>query len=254
MQRLKGVVLVAAFCGIASAAPVIVFNSTAAGGHTGSITYGSMGGGAVGQNIDIDSLTGTGTSVNPGVTAACFSCTLNFTTGTNINDRSASGTTWSFNGGGTFTITGGFDLDNNGVLDASDVQTGTVLLSGVFNAPVTVRPLGAGPDLKFTSATLITVLDNRVDGFFGSPGPSTYDGLYTQSFDSLRSRFSNNPANTNYNRWRFSTYNPNGNPSGMLNGTVANTLVVPEPVSVLLSGTAAGILALCLRRQRRRKA
>jgi hypothetical protein len=260
MYLVRGVVLLAALCAVATAAPVIEFLSTSAGGHSGSISYdprfqfgaGGTGNTAVGQGIDVDFLTGTGTAQNDGVAAACFNCVLDFRTGATINDTSSNGDSWSFSGGGFFRVTGGFDLNNNGVLDATDIQPGTALLTGVFNSPVTITTPG-GPDLKFTSATLINTMDNRVDWFFGTPGQGVYDGLYTQSFGSSRARLANHSSSPNYDRWRFSTYTPPGGstPTGMKDGNVVNTLVVPEPVSVLLSGTVAGILVLCLRLRRR---
>ena len=259
----RGVVLAATLVALATAAPVIEFQSTATNGHSGSISYDprygvgagpggiGTGGTAIGKNIDIDFLKGIGTANNDGVSAVCFSCTIDFQTGMNTNNQSANGTLWSFNGGGSFIVTGGMDLNGNGVLDPTDIQPGSALLLGVFNNSVNVT--APSPDLKFTSATLINTLDDRVDGFFGVPGQGVYDGVYAQTFHSTRARLNSNPTNPNYNRWRFSTYTPPGNtiPKGMMDGSVVNTLVVPEPVSVLLSATAAGILVLCMRNRRR---
>ena len=265
MSFTRGIVLGATLAVIAAAAPVIEFQSTATNGHTGSISYDpryglgggpggiGTGGAAVGKGIDVDFLKGIGTAANSGVSAACFSCTIDFVTGSNSNNQSPTGTTWSFNGGGSFTVTGGMDLDGNGVLDATDIQPGTVLLTGVFNNPINVTTVAPSIDFKFTSATLVNTMDNRVDGFFGVPGNGVYDGVYSQTFESARQRLSLNPASPNYDRWRFTTYAaPSSSvPTGMLDGSVVNTLVVPEPVSVLLSATAAGILALCMRNRRR---
>lgn len=261
MTITKGVVLVAAMAAMASAAPVIEFHSTSAGGHTGQIRYdprtplgvgAGTGNVAIGQNIDIDTLKGVGTVLNNGSTVTCFSCTLAFQTGSVVSDTDPN--LWSFNGGGFFQVTGGLDLNGNNILDATDIQPGTLLLQGVFNTPVQV--LGTStPDVKFTSATLINTMDVRVDALFGNPGTSTYDGVYTQSFDASneRRRLNANPLHPNYNRWRFGTYTaPSASaPTGMMDGSVINTLVVPEPVSVLLSSTVAGILILCLRNRRR---
>jgi hypothetical protein len=264
MHSIRGVLIVAFMSAIASAAPTIVFRSTPFNGHTGSISYdprNGLGGGptgtgtgniAVGSNIDVDDVTGIGTLKNSGVAAQCFSCTISFHTGAATNDTSAAGTDWSFSGGGYFQVIGGFDLDGDGNYDATlDVPTGTLLLTGVFNNPVTITNPGPANDSKFASATLVNIMDNRIDAFFGTPGQSVYDGVYSQTFDSLRSRLSNNPASVNYNRWRVSTYGPTpNNPTGMLDGSVVNTLVVPEPVSLLLFGTTGGIIALCMRRRK----
>lgn len=255
MRFFNGIAGFALMGAMAAAAPVIVFNSTTSGGHSGSISYTppgtATGYAAVGTNIDIDSLVGTDTVRHNGSPATkCFSCLLSFTTGANISDTSVNGTTWSFGGGGTFKVFGGFDLNQNGIMDAGDIPAGTLLLTGVFNAPVTVTTPGPGPDLKFTSATLVNIMDNRLDGFFGTPGTSVYDGLYSQSFVSTRARMSNVSTNPNYNRFRFATFVPKTG-SGMRDGTIVNTLVVPEPVSLLLFGTTGFALALVAARRRR---
>jgi hypothetical protein len=85
---------------VAEAAPVITFDDAAIDG--GTIAYDGEGGALIGTNIAIDTLRGLGTPLNAGA-YACTLCFLNFTTGSNTLEGPPS---WTFGGGGSFTITG----------------------------------------------------------------------------------------------------------------------------------------------------
>lgn len=87
------------------------------------------------MNLPIASVLGLGTLTDNGVTHTCIDCRLNFTTG---NLKGTTPTSWTFAAGGTITLTGGIDLDNDG---GSDVPPGSVLMNGQFVADTTVRRL-----------------------------------------------------------------------------------------------------------------
>jgi len=249
--------------GLANANPVITFSSTNApplvngSGHTGKIAYdptgifgASTGPVAQGTNIDIDSITGTGTYANTGITRACFSCTLNFTTGAVINDQSVNGNSWTFSGGGAFSVNGTFDLNGNGILDASDTAGASgLLLSGIFSAPVGITTV-LNNDVKFVAATIINTMNNGLEGFYGNQPASVYAGDYSQTFTSLRQQYlAGTPPHYAV------TSDKNGMTSkgvqiGILNGTINDTLV-PEPLTTALYGTV-GLAVIWIVRKRRK--
>lgn len=210
--------------------------------HTGTITYSSLAGKAVGTNIDIDVLQGLGLPANNNIFVNCFSCTLSFVTGNNTSDTS--GTTWSFGStGSSITVKGGFDLNNNGVLDAADIQPGTTLLSGVFNSPITVTtPVANHPDLLFAATTLINVVNTQLANFYGVPGGYNWNGDYSQTIDTTRTQFTG-PGGAGH--YRITTV-------AMRNGVINDRLVVPEPTDLLLGSSVMGILVggVVLRRRR----
>jgi hypothetical protein len=208
--------------------------------HTGTITYATQGGALVGSNIDIDVLQGLSVPLNSNLMVNCFSCALNFTTGNNTADNSSS--SWSFsNTGSSITITGGFDLNNNGVLDATDIQPGTTLLSGTFASSIAVTdPNPLKPDLLFTASTVLNVVNTQLSNFYGIAGGYTWNGDYSQTFDTTRPAFPGNPGH-----YKISTV-------AMRNGVLNDRLVVPEPTDVLLFSSVTGILlaGVLLRRRR----
>src|SRR5690349_3873171 len=102
---------------MAVASPVIEFQSVSGNQNPGSISYdprygagggpGAIGTGdkAVGKGIAVDFLRGADTAYNSGLSVKCFDCRIDFQTGSAMLDRSAAGTQWSFNGGGSFVVT-----------------------------------------------------------------------------------------------------------------------------------------------------
>src|SRR5690606_28807543 len=96
----------------------------------GTIYYTGGNSPLEGSGVTLDLVIGTGTPDNDGVPALCINCVLNFVTGDFLV---GDGTAYVFDGGGSFTITGGVDLTGNGLLgDPGDIVAGTSLLSGAF--------------------------------------------------------------------------------------------------------------------------
>jgi hypothetical protein len=208
--------------------------------HTGTISYATQGGKLIGSGIDIDVLQGLAMPLNSNLMVNCFSCVVNFKTGNNTADTS--GNSWSFsNVGSTISITGGFDLNHNGVLDATDIQPGTTLLTGTFASSIAVTdPNLLKPDLLFTASTVLNVVNTQLSNFYGVAGGYTWNGDYSQTFDTTRPQFTGAPGH-----YKINTV-------AMRNGVLNDRLVVPEPTDVLLFSSVTGILfaAVLLRRRR----
>jgi hypothetical protein len=201
--------------------------------HTGTISYSSLNGKLVGANIDIDVLQGLGVPSNSNLFVSCFSCRLSFVSGGNVSNTS--GTSWTFNAtSSSIQVTGGFDLNKNGVLDASDIQPGAVLLSGVFSSPIAVTtPNLAKPDILLTASTVLNVVNTQLANFYGVPGGYTWNGAYSQTIDSSRPQFATSGAGKGH--YKITTV-------AMRNGLLTDTLVTPEPTDLLLSSSVTGIL------------
>jgi len=229
----------------------VAANKTSASGL--NTIYFGLGGGPnsgllVGQNISIT----TANQISPGlVLKNCIGCTLNFTSGA-VSSYSP-GTpgpfgglpnqSWAFSSGGAASITGGVDLNENGILDAGDIAAGSNLLSGYFlNSPtVTSNP---NSDLRVAAGLILNSQNTQLNQyFFGKPiaGP-----VWTGSLTLL--------------------FNPNGRPKPpggtpalptfisqtIISGSLVNSSPVPEPGSVLLFSSVTGFLGLGLMLRRRR--
>lgn len=238
----------------AAGAPIITLNSTFTGGHSGTIVYDptvpsgnpnySNRDRVIGTGIDIDSITGTGTLANSGITLRCFGCLLNFVTGPVINDVTNNGQNWTFAGGGTFQIFGAIDLNQNGIND--DMAPGSLLLSGMFDAPVTVGPdPNAFADFRLLMGTLVNTLNDQLDTFYGNAPQSTYLGVYNQLTGANRIKY-----DTTNNRWRFATGLAVNN-NGMKDGFVRDTVAVPEPATVSLLSLSGVLFGFAFYRRKR---
>lgn len=112
----------------------IIFDQ-ATNNQGGSISYDGIGGGLVGTNIIFDQLTASDVPL-PG-TFNCLGCVLNFNTGANISEGP---TTWTFAGGGSFTLTGT-------VFGVTGVDV-PIIFDGFFIGESTAT-LGVGGKLNF---------------------------------------------------------------------------------------------------------
>lgn len=135
---------------------------------SGTLSYNGSGGPLVGTNVTVDFFIGLDTPLNTDVTRTCVSCTLNFTTGPLTGTTSSM---WIWDSGGSFTLTGGIDLDNNGTIGASDVPLNTQILSGTFGG-ATMSKVGStfrvmGADLTDQKVTALT-------DFYGTASGETY--------------------------------------------------------------------------------
>jgi hypothetical protein len=180
---------------------------------SGSISYAGGPNVLIGSGISLNSVDSlNNTPNNNGALRDCLNCALNFTTGDLLSYSSG---IWTFAAGGTLTITGTFDANNNGIVDGGDV-TGT-LLSGTFNAPVQVISLG-GSSFDVVVGAFGDTINAGLSSFYGLPNSSTqpYGGGLNLSFlgGAVGAGFSS---------------------STMLSGDVSTS--VPEPLSIVLLGT-----------------
>src|SRR4051794_30061849 len=112
----------------AQAAPVITFQNVGIGG---TVAYQGTGGSASGNNIVVNRITGTGTGANAGVALKCVNCKIQFTTGSNISEGPS---TWTFNGGGTFTIVGTAATQAGKIIAQGPLLTGTFIDNPTFTS------------------------------------------------------------------------------------------------------------------------
>ena len=185
---------------------------------TGTLSYAGGIAPFVGTNITVDNVVALGgASINDGVVRNLIGGDLDFTTGAYIGD----GTNWIFGPGGSITITGGVDLNNDGdVLDAEDVPAGTILLSGTFTSPTTIST--AGPSLRIIgSGGFNDIKDDELAAFYGLSGTGFgfgWQGGFGLGFLSTAASGSS-----------FSSSIPTS-------GDLVNFPIVPEPSSMLLMG------------------
>lgn len=155
---------------------------------TGTISYTAEEPQLIGTGIDVSFVQGVATPSNPGVTRTCcgdagctVSCKLDFKTG---DLDSTTMDQWIFKTGGTMTIVGGVDLDDNGSIGPGDIPVGTTLLSGAFSGvplpSVTITILGS--QLRATGP-VVDHKDTQLLAFFGLPDVS-FDGALLVGFGS----------------------------------------------------------------------
>lgn len=147
---------------------------------TGSISYAGGVAPLVGTNIEVDEVVGQdGVPLNNNLTRNCIGCVLNFTTGNITGTTPAS---WTFGPGGSISIVGGVDLNNDGdATDAGDIAPGTTLLTGTFTGSQTVLFLGG--TFKIAAATFGDFKDEDLAAFYGLPGGTwPYNGFFNLSF------------------------------------------------------------------------
>lgn len=220
-------VLGACLSGLALADPFIDFAINVP--TAGSISYAGGANPLVGSGIQVDTVVGSGgTPLNNDVVRNCLSCTLNFTTG-NFTGFS-SPTTYTFANGGTLTLSGTVDLNNNGYADAGDAS-GT-LLSGFFSGgtPYVVATTFLGnTTFNIAGALFSTFVNNTLASFYGLPtAPFSYYGGFNISF-----------LGVNTGSGFTSTSMGSGD-------VIAAT---PEPFSIILMGTTLMLFAMIWRRR-----
>lgn len=141
----------------------------------GRVQYDVAGGPLRGIGIQVIH----GPSLN-NVTRTCFNCSLDFVTGNFFSNTSD---TWFFNPGGMITLTGGVDLNNNGIFgDAGDIPSGSTLLSGSFTGNTSVKRVSNG--FNILGAGFMDTKHPGLEAFYGLPANSTYFGSLNLRFSS----------------------------------------------------------------------
>lgn len=128
--------------GQAQASPLLIFDQ---GVGAGTLSYSGGSGALQGTGILFDTIIGLDTAANDGVALSCVRCFLSFETGANL-DHSAP--TYSWAGGGNFTLTGT-------AKDGDTTVAAGTLLEGTWEAPVLglrtgslFNVIGTGTDTK----------------------------------------------------------------------------------------------------------
>jgi hypothetical protein len=213
----------------AYAAPQLDFGVVAPTG--GTISYAGGATPLMGSGITVDNVVGLNTPANNNFLAGCVSCVLNFTTG-NFTGASAIPPAWNFGPGGTISVVGGVDFNNDNVFNGNDIPAGTTLLSGTFNGPATVLSLGG--NMRIAGGAFLDIKDADLAAFYGLNGGTgvPYSGFFNLSFNGT-----GNPGDA------FTS-------SQVLSGDIVNE-PVDLPSSLLLLGSGlAGLAYLTVARGR----
>ncbi len=212
------------FTGLAMADYTLDFNMAAP--TSGTITYAGGANPLVGSGINVDTVIAlNGTPKNGGVTQECLNCVLDFSTGSFVG---YSGMTWLFAPGGTITLTGTLDVNNNHIVDAGDI-TGTFLTGTFGDSP---QVLGFSGGFSIAAATFTDTVNSDLAAYFGLPTEAgrLYAGGLNLSF------LSQGAAGG-----AFSSM-------ALLSGDITDS--VPEPVSIVLLGTVLVGCTVIARRRR----
>ena len=146
---------------IALAMPTITFDTTP-GGAGGTLTDDGVGGPLVATGIEFVDIEGVDTPANNGDVIACTGCTLNFTTGANVQEGPPE---WTWAGGGTFTLTGS-------VADLGRVNA--VLLAGTFTGTPNTPGLAAGGSSALFLSLGVDTKNEVLASHYGLPPDFTF--------------------------------------------------------------------------------
>lgn len=190
----------------------------------------------VASGLSVARVIGVDTPTNDTVTAQCIDCALAFNSGAFVG---YSANLWDFGPGGTITIFGGVDLTGDGdTNDVADIASGSLLLSGSFNAARVLGLNGGAYSFQIAGGDFLDSKHVDLLNFYGLPITNSYQGNLNLSF--------------------LAQLNPDGNlltadfasaTNGIGSGDIINQPAVPVPPAVWLLGTGLiGITAIARRR------
>jgi len=128
-----------------------------------------------GANIAVKDVVGFNTPTNAGMTLPFSDALLSFTSG---SYGGATGSLYTYNAGGTFSVIGSFDFNSNGNLESG--ETNVTLMSGTVGALTLDK---SNSSQYHITNTVLSVTDYALAGYFGYPASTLFNGMMNLAFN-----------------------------------------------------------------------